>query len=72
VDYYGNLWVMLKNGKTYSASLVPPPGDLAPASTNHRFDLIEFDTQAVTVFEKTASATPKQPDAPKQSQHPDS
>ncbi|MGO9849613.1 MAG: hypothetical protein ACLPKT_24295 [Methylocella sp.] len=71
VDYYGNLWVMLKNGKTYSASLVPPPGDLSPVSTN-RFDLIEFDTQAVTVFEKIASATPKQPDAPKQSRHPDS
>jgi hypothetical protein len=67
VDYYGTLWVMLKNGKTYTASLAPPPGDLAPVSTN-RFDLIELDTQAVTVFERIAPAVPKQPDALKQSQ----
>ncbi|HUI22703.1 MAG TPA: hypothetical protein VLZ74_16925 [Methylocella sp.] len=62
VDYFGNLWVMLKNGKTYSAELAPPPEALASAPTN-RFDLIESGTEAVTVFEKMAPANPAPADS---------
>jgi hypothetical protein len=60
VDYFGNLWVTLKNGKTYTAALAPPPGALAPP-TPDRFDLIESGTEAVTVFERTLPAKPTPP-----------
>ncbi|HXW69991.1 MAG TPA: hypothetical protein VEK34_00855 [Methylocella sp.] len=55
IDYFGNLWVMLKDGKTYTASLVPIPGapaDLAPVSLN-RLDFVDSETSAVVVFERT-------------------
>ena len=51
VDYFGTLWVMLKSGKIYSASLAPTPGSLAPVSPD-RIDLIEKDTESVTMFER--------------------
>jgi hypothetical protein len=66
VDYFGNLWVTLKSGKTYTAALVPPAESLAPAS-HDRFDLIETDTDSVTVFERVVPAKPKSPDSPKTS-----
>lgn len=44
VNYFGTLWVTLKNGKIYSA-------ELSPANPN-RFDLIESDSQVPTVFER--------------------
>jgi hypothetical protein len=60
VDYFGNLWVMLKSGKTYTATLVPPPGGLAPVSLN-RFDLIETIVESVTVFERAVPIKSIQP-----------
>ena len=63
VDYFGNLWVTLKNGKTYTAALAPPPGALAPP-TPDRFDLVESGTEAVTVFDRTPPAKPKPPASP--------
>ena len=65
VDYFGTLWVKLKNGGIYSAVLAPPPGTMAPPSPN-RFDLIEFGTQSVTVFNRTTPMNPKPPDSQKQ------
>ncbi|HUZ91153.1 MAG TPA: hypothetical protein VMU78_04540 [Methylocella sp.] len=65
IDYFGNLWVMLKSGKTYTAALVPPAESLAPAS-HDRFDLIDSATDSVTVFERVLPANPKTPDAPEQ------
>jgi hypothetical protein len=66
VDYFGNLWVMLKSGKTYTAALAPPAESLAPASLD-RFDLIESGTDSVTVFERVIPVKPKSPDSPKTS-----
>lgn len=63
IDYFGNLWVMLKDGRTYTASLVPPQGALAPVSLN-RFDLIESGTEAVTVFERTVPLKSPAPGKP--------
>ena len=59
VDYYGTLWVKLKNGKIYSAALT--------AENPNRFDLIESDTLVPTVFEKVPPPTPTPPDSPKES-----
>jgi hypothetical protein len=60
IDYFGNLWVMLKNGKTYTAALAPLPDSMAPSPQN-RFDLVESGTESVTVFEKVPSANPPPP-----------
>jgi hypothetical protein len=60
VDYFGTLWVTLKNGRIYSADLAPAPETMAPATTN-RFDLIESGTEAVTMFEKVLPAKPTPP-----------
>jgi len=61
VDYFGTLWVKLKNGKIYSAALA--------AESPTRFDLIESDTLVPTVFEKVPppTPTPTPPDSPKES-----
>ena len=59
VDYFGNLWVTLKNGRIYSAALA--------AESPTRFDLIESDTLVPTVFEKVLPPTPTPPDSPKES-----
>jgi hypothetical protein len=64
VDYFGYLWVTLKNGSIYSATLAPPPGALAPTTPN-RFDLIESSTEAVTVFNRTTPVKPKPQDSQK-------
>jgi hypothetical protein len=58
VDYFGTLWVKLKDGKIYSAALA--------AENPNRFDLIESDTLVPTVFEKVPPATPTPPDSPKE------
>ena len=71
VDYFGTLWVTLKSGKIYSASLAPPQGTLAPTITN-RFDLIESGTEAVTVFDRTSPIQPKPPESQKQPRNPNS
>jgi hypothetical protein len=59
VDYFGTLWVKLKDGKIYSAALT--------AENPNRFDLIESDTLVPTVFEKVRPTTPTPPDSPKES-----
>jgi|HubBroStandDraft_6_1064221.scaffolds.fasta_scaffold1657943_2 hypothetical protein len=59
VDYYGTLWVKLKDGKIYSAALA--------AENPTRFDLIDADTLVPTVFEKVPPATRTPPDSPKES-----
>ncbi|MGH6801237.1 MAG: hypothetical protein ACRECZ_07480 [Methylocella sp.] len=59
VDYYGTLWVKLKNGKIYSAALTE--------ENPNRFDLIESDTLVPTVFEKVQPPESKPPDSPKES-----
>jgi len=59
VDYYGTLWVKLKDGKIYSAALT--------TENPNRFDLIESDTLVPTVFEKVRPPTPTPPDTPKES-----
>ncbi len=59
VDYFGTLWVKLNNGKIYSAALA--------ADNPNRFDLIESETLAPTVFEKVRTTNPKPPDSPKES-----
>ena len=64
VDYFGTLWVKLKNGGIYSAVLAPPPGTMAPPSPN-RFDLIESETESVTVFNRTYSDKSKASGFPK-------
>ncbi len=71
VDYFGTLWVTLKNGKIYSAALIPPPGTLVPVSPD-RFDLIESGTESVTMFDRTSPSKPKPAGSPKNSQKPDS
>jgi len=63
VNIFGNLWVMLKNGKTYSAELAPAPEEMV-ATPQNRFDLIESGTEAVTVFEKVLPEKPKPPASP--------
>ncbi|HUB64741.1 MAG TPA: hypothetical protein VL996_09920 [Methylocella sp.] len=60
VDYFGNLWVMLKSGRTYSAALAPIAGELTPPTPN-RFDLIDTTTDNVTVFERVLPEKPKAP-----------
>jgi hypothetical protein len=65
VDYFGTLWVKLKNGGIYSAVLAPPPGTMAPPSPN-RFDLIESGTESVTVFNRTSPINPNPQDSQKQ------
>ncbi|MGA7384652.1 MAG: hypothetical protein WBW81_08200 [Methylocella sp.] len=57
VDYYGTLWVKLKNGKIYSAALT--------TENPNRFDLIESETLVPTVFEKVPSPNPKPANSPK-------
>ena len=69
VDYFGTLWVTLKDGRIYSASLAPPPGSLGAATPN-RFDLIESGTEAVTVFDRMSPLNPKPPESQKQSRPP--
>ena len=66
LDYFGNLWVMLKNGRTFTASLTPPSesGGMAASPPLDRFDLIESGTESVTVFEKLRPAQPKKPHSP--------
>ncbi|HEY8031441.1 MAG TPA: hypothetical protein VIF02_03405 [Methylocella sp.] len=59
VDYYGTLWVKLKNGKVYSAALA--------AEYPTRFDLIESETLVPTMFEKVLPPKPTQPDSQKES-----
>ena len=59
MDYFGTLWVKLKDGKIYSAALT--------AENPNRFDLIESDTLVPTVFEKVRPTTPTPPDSPKES-----
>ena len=64
VDYYGTLWVKLKDGKTYSAALA----EEYPT----RFDLIESDTQVPIMFEKVTPPESKPPDSPPLSALPES
>jgi hypothetical protein len=59
VDYYGTLWVKLKDGKIYSAALA--------MENPTRFDLIDSDTLVPTVFEKVPPPTPTPPEPPKES-----
>ncbi|MDQ6868710.1 MAG: hypothetical protein M3178_10005 [Pseudomonadota bacterium] len=59
VDYYGTLWVKLKDGKIYSAALA--------MENPTRFDLIDSDTLVPTVFEKVPPPTPTPPESPKES-----
>ncbi len=59
VDYYGTLWVKLKNGKVYSAALA--------AEYPTRFDLIESETLVPTMFEKVLPPKPTPPDSQKES-----
>lgn len=71
IDYFGTLWVKLKNGGIYSAVLAPPPGAMAPLDPN-RFDLIQSGTEAVTVFDRTSPLNPKPLDSQKQTRSPNS
>jgi hypothetical protein len=57
VNFFGTLWVTLDNGKIYSAAL--------KADMPNRFDLIEFGTEDVTVFERVQPIKPKPGYAPK-------
>jgi hypothetical protein len=57
VDYFGTLWVTLDNGKVFKSTLNP--------EMPNRFDLIEMDTEAVTVFERVAQPKPNPPQTPK-------
>lgn len=69
VNFFGNLWVTLKSGKTYSALLVSPAENL-PAVPRDRFDLIESGTESVTVFERAQPTKPAPSGPPKESQTP--
>jgi hypothetical protein len=71
IDYFGTLWVKLKNGGIYLAVLAPPPGAMAPLNPN-RFDLIQSGTEAVTVFDRTSPLNPKPLDSQKQPRSPNS
>jgi hypothetical protein len=53
VDARGTVWVKLKNGRTYTATL-------APAYPN-QMDLIDSDTGAVAMFERVARIKATQP-----------
>ncbi|HTV33398.1 MAG TPA: hypothetical protein VME69_09920 [Methylocella sp.] len=57
VDFFGNLWVTLNNGKIYSANLAPPQNALTQVIQD-RFDLVESGTDAVTVFDRQKTAAP--------------
>jgi hypothetical protein len=46
VDYFGTLWVTLRNGKNFTATLTP--------ETPNRFDLIESGVEGVTVFQRSS------------------
>lgn len=54
LDYFGTLWVELENGKRYTATLT--------AESPNRFDLIDSQSEGVTVFER---APPTPPDLSK-------
>ncbi len=53
VDFFGTLWVTLDNGKVFKAILNP--------EMPNRFDLVQMDTEGVTVFERVAQPNPKSP-----------
>ena len=57
VDYFGTLWITLDNGKVFKATLNP--------EMPNRFDLIQMDTEGVTVFERVSQPKPNEPQAPK-------
>jgi hypothetical protein len=57
VDYFGTLWITLDNGKVFKATLNP--------EMPNRFDLIQMDTEGVTVFERVNPPKPNLPQAPK-------
>jgi len=44
LDYFGTLWVELENGRRYTATLM--------AESPNRFDLIDSQSDGVTVFER--------------------
>lgn len=46
VDFFGTLWVTLDNGKVFKSTLNP--------DNPNRFDLIQMDTEGVTVFNRVA------------------
>lgn len=57
VDYFGTLWVTLDNGKVFQSTLNP--------EMPNRFDLIQVDTQSVTVFNRvTPMPMPSAPQTP--------
>jgi hypothetical protein len=57
LDYFGTLWVTLDDGRVFMAT----PSPQMP----NRFDLIEQETQSVTVFERVTQPKPNPP-APSQ------
>jgi hypothetical protein len=57
VDYFGTLWVTLDDGKVFKSTLNP--------EMPNRFDLIQMDTEGVTVFERVSQPKPNEPQAPK-------
>jgi hypothetical protein len=57
VDYFGTLWVTLDNGKVFKATL--------STEMPNRFDLIEMDTEGVTVFDRVTQPEPNPPPASK-------
>lgn len=59
VDYFGNLWVKLDNGKVYTAAL--------STAMPNRFDLIESGTEAVTQFERIQPPKPEPSGSEKES-----
>lgn len=50
IDFFGTLWVTLNNGKMYTAAL--------KVDMPNRFDLIDSETFAVTVFERAQPISP--------------
>lgn len=53
VDYFGTLWVTLDNGRVLKATL--------STEMPNRFDLIEMDTEGVTVFDRVPQPEPNPP-----------
>jgi hypothetical protein len=53
IDYFGTLWVTLADGKVFKAT--PSP------EMPNRFDLIEMDTEGVTVFDRVTQPNPAPP-----------
>ena len=53
IDYFGTLWVTLADGKVFKATLSP--------EMPNRFDLIEMDTEDVTVFDRVTQPNPAPP-----------